>query len=196
MTLAERFAKLDPRERRLLTGLAITVAALFVVFLPAYLYQSVSAKRDDNQEIRDYIDKVTSSRAKIDRQKAQREQLEARYQKSMPPLSTFIEDAAKANQLEIDESAPKPDVPHGKKYVEKIQALKLRKVGLLALVKTLEKIERSNYPVAITRLNIKPRSEGPDSFDVEAFVSAFERKDGPKKEQPAKDEEEGEEETP
>lgn len=196
MTLTERYAKLEPRERKLLGGLLVTFAALFVLFLPAWLYQSVSAQRDDNQEIRDYIDKVAASRTKIAKQKEQRELLEARYAKTMPPLATFVENAAKANEVEIDESGPKPDVPHGKKYVEHVQSVRLRKVGLLGVVKMFEKIEKSGFPVAITRLNLKPRSDGPDSYDIEAHVSAFEQK-GAKKD-PAKedDAEDDEEESP
>ena len=181
MKLSERYEKLEPRERRLLGGLVVAFALLLVVFLPAYLYQSVSSKRDENQEIIDYIDKVRSTRAKIEKDKAQRDQQEARYAKSMPPIAAFIESAAKANGVEIDESGPKPDVPHGKKYVEKVQSMRLRKVGLLGLVRTFERIEKSGYPVAITRLNLKPRSDGPDSYDVEANVSVFEQKGVQKK---------------
>lgn len=194
MTLAERIAKLEPRERKLLGGLLIALGAIFVVFLPAYLYQSVSGQRDENQEIKDFLEKVAEQRTKIDKQKQRRELMNARYEKAMPPLSTIVDEAAKAHSIEIEERSPKPDVPHGKKYVEHILSLKLRGVGLLGVVKMFEKIERSQYPVALTRLNIKPRSGQADTYDIEAFVSAFERKDGPKKEAPAKEDEEEEEE--
>lgn len=195
-TFGERLAKLEPRERRMLGGLLLAFGLLFVLFLPAYLYTKLSAQRDENEGIKEFLDKVQTEGSKIATKKEQREQLAARYEKSMPPLSTFIEEAAKANAVEIDESGPKPDVPHGKKYVEHVQTVKIRKVGLLGLVKTFEKIERSGLPVAITRLNLKPRSDGPDSYDVEAFVSSFELKDAPKKAQPKDDADEEEEETP
>jgi general secretion pathway protein M len=121
----------------------------------------------------------------------------ARYAKAMPPLASFVEDAARSGNIEIEESGAKPDVPHGKKYVEHVLLMKLRNVGLLGIVKTFEKIERSGYPVAITRLNLKPRAGEPDSYDVEAHVSAYESKDAPKKE-PVKDDADDadEEETP
>ena len=140
---------------------------------------------------------VSERRAKIEKQKATREQLQTRYQKTMPALATFVEDAAKTAGVEIEESGPKPDAPHGKKYVEHILFVRLRKVGLLGLVKMLEKIEKSNYPVAITRLNIKPHPGEADSFDVEAFVSQFESKDVKKAAPPPKDADEPEgEDTP
>lgn len=192
MTLAERYAKLEPRERTLLTGLGVALALIVFFFVPLYLHQLVSSSRDENQAIRDYLDKVSESRTKIDRQNAERNVVTARYARAMPPLASFVEDAARSANIEIEESGAKPDVPHGKKYVEHVLLMKLRNVGLLGIVKTFEKIERSNYPVAITRLNLKPRSD-PDAYDVEAHVSAYELKDGPKKE-PAKDADDAEEE--
>lgn len=194
MTLAERFAKLEPRERTLLSGLGATLLAILFFFLPIYLHQVVAASRDQNQEIHDYIEKVRESRDKLDKKKAAQEQLLARYARTMPPLASFVEEAAKANNVEIEESQAKPDVPHGKKYTEHVILVKLRKVGLLGLVKMLEKMEKSNLPVAITRLNIKPRADGPDSYDVELNVSSFERKGDAKKEAPKEEAPEPDEE--
>jgi general secretion pathway protein M len=182
VSLAERISKLEPRERTLLLGFAGTVAAAIFLFLPIYLYRTVSASRDENQEIRDFLEKVTESRDKIAKRKSAREALLARYAKRMPPLATFVEDAAKANNVEIAESSAKPDVPHGKKYVEHVLNVRLKKVGLASFAKTLEKIERSGLPVAITKLKMTPRAGEPDSYDIEMHVSAFERKGEAKKE--------------
>jgi general secretion pathway protein M len=195
MTLTERFAKMEPRERTLLSGLGAAMAAIMFFFVPLYLHQVVSGRRDENQEIHDYIEKVRESRDKLEKKKAAQAQLLARYAKTMPPLASFVEEAAKAQNVEIEESQGKPDVPHGKKYTEHVILVKLRKVGLLGLVKMLEKMEKSNLPVAITRLNIKPRAGEPDSYDVELNVSAFERKgDAPKKAQPQEEAPEPDEE--
>lgn len=180
MTLAERYAKLEPRERTLLTGLGAVTMLIVFFFVPIYLHQMVSASRDENQAIRDFLDKVSESRTKIDRQNAERNVVAARYAKAMPPLASFVEDAARTGNIEIEESGAKPDVPHGKKYVEHVLLMKLRNVGLLGIVKMFEKIERSGYPVAITRLNLKPRAGEPDSYDIEAHISAYESKDAKK----------------
>jgi general secretion pathway protein M len=194
MSLAERYSKLEPRERRLLLGFGGTVVAGIFLFLPIYLYQTVGAARDQNQEIRDFLEKVNESRDKIAKRKAERETLLARYTKKMPPLATFVEDAAKANQIEISESSAKPDVPHGKKYNEHVLSVRMKKVGLLGFSKTLEKIERSGYPVAITKLKLTPRAGEPDSYDVEMHVSAFERKGDAKDKKADAAEDEGKEE--
>jgi general secretion pathway protein M len=67
-------------------------------------------------------------------------------------------------------------VPHGKRYSERMTVVRMHKIGMKALAQTLEKVESSGYPVAITRLDIKPRAGEPDMYEVELGVSAFDRK--------------------
>src|SRR5208283_3890709 len=55
-------------------------------------------------------------------------------------------------------STPLPDIPHGKRYVEHGSNVRLKKTGMLALARLLESIEKSGYPMAITKLNIRHRS--------------------------------------
>ena len=57
--------------------------------------------------------------------------------------------------------------------------IRLRKVPGYPLLKFLEKIEQSGYPLAITRLNVRKRGSERDSFDVEVIVSAYDRNDAP-----------------
>lgn len=180
-SLAERWAKLEPRERSLMTGLIVALAAIVFLAVPLYLHQAVSTARSQNQEIKDFLEKVRDQRDKIDKKRAERDALLGRYAKTMPPLASFVEEAAEAGGLDIEESQGRPDVPHGKKYLERVLLVKFKKVGLAGLVKMFEKIERSNLPVSLTRLNLKPRSGEADSYDVELHVSQFERKGDAKK---------------
>ena len=188
--LADRLAKLDPRERTLLTALAALAGALLVIVPPIVLAQRVGEARDEAQAIRDVLEKIDASRDKIAKRRASRDALLARYAKDMPGVSEFVEETAKANNVEIAESQARPDVPHGKKYVEHTVSLKLRQAGLYGLTKMLERIEKSGHPVSLSKLNLKPRNGEKDSYDVELHVAAFERKDSkPKKteEAPAAD---------
>jgi general secretion pathway protein M len=180
VTLAERIAKLEPRERTLVFAFSGVVVAVMFLVIPIYLVGTVSDHRDENQQIRDFIEKVAESREKIESRKSARDATLARYSRQVPNLASFIEDAAKANQVEISEAQARPDVPHGKKYVEHVVSVRLKKVGLMGLAKMLEKIEKSSYPITINRFNMKPRAGEPDSFDVELAVSAYERKADPK----------------
>jgi general secretion pathway protein M len=180
VTLRERFDKLEPRERRLLTILA-GMLGVFVLFAgPIFAYTSVTSLREENEQIRYLVDQTYKARATVSERKAKRDALLARYAKPAPQLAGFIEEAAKSNGIQVPESQDKPDVPHGKRYTEKLTVVKMHKIGLTSLVKTLEKIEQSGHPVAVTRLAIRPRAGEPDSYEVELGISAFERKPDPK----------------
>lgn len=176
MTLRERFEKLEPRERRLLTILLGILGVFVVLALPIFAYTSVTALRSENEQIRYLVDETYKARATVSERKAKRDAVLARYAKPAPQLAGFIEEAAKSNGIQVPESQDKPDVPHGKKYTEKLTVVKMHKIGLMSLVKTLEKIEQSGHPVAISRLSVRPRAGEPDSYEVELGVSAFERK--------------------
>jgi general secretion pathway protein M len=176
VSLRERIDKLEPRERRLL-GILVAVFASFVLLAgPVGLWNWVRGKRADNQDLRDLVDQIYDARASIAERKAKRDAILARYARPAPPLATFIEEAAKENGATAADTQDLPDVPHGKRYTERSTKVKIHKIHMLALAKTLEKIEQSGYPVAVTRLNVKPRSGEPDSYEVELAVSAFDRK--------------------
>jgi general secretion pathway protein M len=176
MTLRERFEKLEPRERRLLTILASILGGFLFLLGPAALWSHVSGKRAENQEYRDLVDQVYESRAQVAERRAKRDALLARYARPAPPLAGFIEEAGKENGISAAESQDRPEVPHGKRYTERMTVVKAHKIGMLALAKTLEKIEQSGHPVAVSRLSIKPRAGEPDSYEVELGVSAYDRK--------------------
>jgi general secretion pathway protein M len=176
MTLRERFEKLEPRERRLLVILGSILGAFLFLLGPIAVYGAVAGKRTENQDLRDLIDKIYDARAQIAERKAKKDALLARYAKTAPPLAGFIEEATKENGVSAAESQDRPEIPHGKRYTERSTVVKIHKLGMLALAKTLEKIEQSGYPVAVTRLNVKPRSGEPDSYEVEIGVSAYDRK--------------------
>jgi general secretion pathway protein M len=61
----------------------------------------------------------------------------------------------------------------------------LKKSGMLPLALFLESIEKSGYPVAATRLNIRRRTGEPDSYDVEVGVSSYDRVEPPPAPAPA-----------
>ncbi len=176
MTLRERFEKLEPRERRLLTILGGILAAAIVLALPIYVIKSVSDKRSENEQLRALVDSIYEARASIGERKAKHDALLARYGKPAPALAGFIEEASRANNIGAAESQDRPEAPHGKRYTERMTVVKMHKVGMLALAKMLEKIEQSGFAVVISKLNIKPRAGEPDSYEVELGVSAFDRK--------------------
>lgn len=179
MTLQERLDKLEPRERRLLTILGGLLGAVLVLLLPILLMQMISSRRSENQEIRDLMQSIHEAEGRMAERKAQKDALLARYARPAPQLAGFLEEAAKKQGLTAAESQDRPDVPHGKRYTERVTVLKMHRIGMLPLAKMLEQIETSGHPMAVTRLNIKPRASEPDSYEVELGVSAFDRKADP-----------------
>jgi len=176
MTIASRLDKLDERERKLLTVLGGVVGVILILVVPVAIVMSLSTKKAQNEEFRSVLAAIEEARATIDERKARREAVLAKYADPTPPLAGFIEQAAKAHDLSAADTQDKPETPHGKRYVERATVVKMHKIGMKGFVDMLQQIESSGHPVAITRLNIKPRPNEPDQYEVELGVSAYDRK--------------------
>jgi general secretion pathway protein M len=176
MALADRFARLEPREKQLLTILSGVFAVFLLLLVPVGISALLGSKRSDVEALRDAIDQIQSARDELKKRDLERGKVIERYAKPAPPLAGALAGWASASQIEIPESQDRALVPHGKRYEERSTKIVLRKVGMLSLVKFMEKIETSGHPVTISRLNIRKRGTEPDSYDVEMIVSAFDRK--------------------
>ena len=178
VALREWFEKLGARERRLMTMLGAVLAVFLLLMVPLGTSLVSSSRRDANKALRDAITNIKGARDEVRQRQAKREAIASRYANRAPGLAGVLEKAAKDNKLDIPESQDKPEIPHGKKYVERTTVVRLRKAGMLALGKTLESLEQQHMPVAITRLNIRRRGGEHDSYDVELGLSAFDREAG------------------
>jgi general secretion pathway protein M len=174
MGLRDQLDNLSPREQRLLSILGVVAAALVLVGIPAYLYMDLADARDHNEQLRKVIAEMDSMGDLLAKRSAERAAREARYQNPAPALAAFIEGAAQANALEVPEATDRPNVTT-KGYTERVTQVKMRKVGLKALVQMLERIEKSGHPVSVSQLTIKPRGSEPDSYDVTMAISAFDK---------------------
>lgn len=174
MSLAARFEKLSAREQRLLGVLGIALAALVVLGIPYSLAASVLGARGHNEELRAQLARIERASPLLAERRAAREARDLLYSKPGMPLASFIENAAKAQGIDVPESSDQPDVTV-KGYVERSTQAKFRKVGLKALVSALEQMEKSGNAVAVTALHVSARSQ-PDEYDVSLTVSQYERK--------------------
>jgi general secretion pathway protein M len=171
----ERVSRLNARERRLAGMLAGVFGFLLFVGLPVGLEYAVHARRGEVDDLRGALDAVQAARGSVRERQAKKDAIAARYAKKAPPLAGFLADLAKAQKLEITDSVDRPDVPHGKRYTERATIIHLKKSGLGPISKFLESIEKSGYPVIVSRLDLRKRSGEPDSYDVEIGVSAYDR---------------------
>lgn len=183
--LSTWFAELSPRERRLVSAFGIAFGVLLLFLVPYGVESVLRARRDANNELREAIAGVQKARASFKAKQAKKDQIAAKYNKKAPKLGGFLEQLAKEAKLEIPEAQDKQEIPIGKRYVERATQVRMRKVGGLALLTFLEKIEQSGYPVAINRLNIRKRGSDHDSYDIELAVSAYDRNDAPAAAAPA-----------
>jgi general secretion pathway protein M len=181
---------LNPREQRV-ASIALIVFLVFVVIgLPVALQSVVASRASDNDDLRSALSAVQTARSQVKERQVAKDAIAGRYKKKAPPLAGGVEQAARSQKLEVSDSTDRPDIPYGKKYVERSTVSHLKKAGMLPIIKFLETIEKSGYPVAVSRLNIRKRSAETDSYDVEVGVSAFDMneaapapaKDGDKKE--------------
>ncbi len=181
MTLADRIARLEPREQRILNGALIALTVLIVFMLPIGLTALEHSRRGENQALRDASDNLEDNRDQIERAKSEKAATLQRYAKPAPQLAAFLAGLATESGIEIPESQDRQAVPHGKKYMERSTKIALHKVGMLKLSKFMERIEQTDNPMSISALNIRKRGPEPDSYDVEMVVSAFDRSAAPDK---------------
>jgi len=191
VSLRERLQGLEERERRLL-GIALLVAVVGLVLAPPVaLYAILHSRRSEVESVRAAIVAIEDQADVIELAKAQKGALEQRYKKPAPQLQAFLAKLASDVGVEIPESQDRQLVPRGKRFDERSTKITLRKVGMLKLVKFLEKIEQSGHPVKVSQLDIRKRSEAPDAYDVDMIVSAFDRKALPEAKPGAKSERDG-----
>jgi general secretion pathway protein M len=196
VSLRERYARLEEREKRLFGILIAIVAAAVLLSPPLALLAVVHSARSENEAIREALQALHDDATAIAKAKADKTAVVERYARPAPPLAAFLSKVASESGVEIPESQDRQAVPHGKKFEERLTKITLRKVGMLKLVKFMERIEQSGHPVRISQLNVRKRGSEPDSYDVDMVVSAFDRKAEPKPKTAGKDKDAGAEEPP
>ena len=179
--IRERVEQLEPREQKLLAILVGVFAVMVVLLIPVLVTALVASREEENEQLRAAIDGIVAAREEIQAQEVERKQVIERYSRQAPPLAGYLAQLAQALSIEIPESQDRAPVPHGKRYEERSTKIVLRKVGMKNLATFLEKIETSGYPVRVSAFNLRKRATEPDSWDVTMNVSAFDRKEAPKK---------------
>lgn len=175
MNISDRFARLVPRDQRVLNIALLVVGALVIVVIPIVLTVMVHSRRSDNEALADAANNITDSLDQIEKAKLEKAVTVGRYSSPAPPLAAFLAGLASEVGIEIPESQDRQAVPHGKRYTERSTKMSLHKVGMLKLAKFVERIEQSGNPIRISSLNIRKRGPEPDMYDIDMTVSAFDR---------------------
>ncbi len=168
---------LNPREQRMATVGVIVLGVLLAVGLVGGVSVTVSSRSNDIEELKTTLAAVQGARGQVHERQSRKDVIAQRYQSRAPALAGYLEKTARENKLEVSDSVDRPDVPHGKKYTERATVIHLKKAGMLNIAKFLEALEKSNYAVSVSRLDIRKRTGEPDSYDVEVGVSAYDRQE-------------------
>jgi general secretion pathway protein M len=173
--MARPLLQMNERERKLVGVLGFAGALVLLLALPFGLEALVRYQRSDNDDLRQALSDVQDARGRIHERQMKKDAIAARYGHKAPSLAGYLEQSARLQKLEVTEATPLPDIPHGTRYEEHATNIHLKKSGMLPVAHFLETLEKSGYPVAVTRLNVRKRSGESDSFDVEVGVSAYDR---------------------
>jgi len=175
VTLRDRFETLGPREKRLLQALAGVFGILLLAAIPFGVSSLLSDAEATHTELVEAIARIEAEGDGVRERQAERDALLARYETPVPALAGYLDKAAQGSGISIPESKDPSPLAHGKKFEERFTSISLRKVGLLALVKFMERVSGGPEPISITKLNVHKRGAEPDSYDVQMTVSAYHR---------------------
>jgi general secretion pathway protein M len=170
---------LNPRERRLLSILGVVFGVLVLLGAPIGFASLVHTRDTDNQDLLAAINAVQAARGQVHDRQAKKDSIATRYSRHAPALAGLIQQTAQQEKLEVTESQDRPEVPQGKRYIERTTTVHLKKAGMYAIAKFLEGLEKTGYPIDVSRLNIRKRTGEPDAYDVEVGVSAYDRSEAP-----------------
>ncbi|MDP9035694.1 MAG: hypothetical protein M3O50_12890 [Myxococcota bacterium] len=177
--MAGPLLQMNARERRLVAAIALVAAIVLLLSIPFGLEAVLHSNAVDNDELRQALSDVQDARGRVRERQLKKDAIALRYARTAPALAGYLEQTARQQKLEVTDSTPLPDVPHGKRYVEHGSDIHLKKTGMLSFARFLESLEKSGFPLAVTRLEIRKRSGENDSYDVEVAVSSYDRTEVP-----------------
>jgi hypothetical protein len=180
---AAEWGRMSARERRLISVLAGSFVLCGVALVAYLMVDSLQTMAQENQDMRDAINDIAKHSDEYRDAKAKVEAQRKRIGEEPAQLAADLEAAAKEANIQIPETADRPEAPAGKRYVERNLDVKLRKVDLKSLATFLSKVETGKSLILVTRLQIR-RSFGGDgtNVDVDLTATTYERlKDGSKK---------------
>lgn len=181
LPFAAAIERLQPRER-LLLGVMGVVLGLFLAFLVLYgVSSSLDGIQEENEAHAEILREIARNRGEFRESERALRDLDRRYATKAPALQSFLEEKATKRGLEIRDAQDKPEVQHGKEFVERSVQIRLNKVEIRSFVQLMEDIAASRHPMAVSKLRVRRRLAESNSFDVDMTVSAFDRVGGPTK---------------
>ena len=169
-------AGMSARERRLAAAMLAVMLGMGL-FLAIYSVQSsIGAIEKESKEFDEILREVAANEeAYLAKQREQRRDKKARGKPI--PLRTLVDNVADEIGVTVPDVKEIPDKTQ-EGWIEHAVELSIRDVGLQDMTRFMEQVEdyRRRFPIAITKLKIRKRRGGEDSFDVqEMMISTYEQ---------------------
>ena len=173
--LRERWERMSPRERTLVSAAGATFALMIVIISGFVITDGLATLEERNSDARQALHDLDTQRDNYLRAKAKASQLEARVGHTPVQLQGFLEQVAKESGVEIPESNERAAAPAGKQYMEHSVEIRLKQVTLPTLTKFLKGIENGPNLVVVTALSVHTRDDKHEDLEVEMTVSTYEK---------------------
>lgn len=170
------FKSLSQREKLLL--IIMVAVAIFLFMFISGLYLSISITHLESTLKQNELLLETTLDKKDELKETIREENSPskRIHKKPEPLGTIIDKAARDSGVTIPELKPQPDEVIGKSWIKHSVQFNLRQEPLNEILDFMVRIEnqKKEFPIAITKIEIRRRFAEEDSYDVTMTVSTYE----------------------
>lgn len=172
--LRSAFAGISPRERRLLTILGGVLGVLLFFGLYVWSSSMLDELESERASAVDALRTIRNERSRIRARQQRRDQMLARYATRAPPLTSFIEGAARTANVTLAEATDltSPPPTDGRRFQRRAVSIRLRRVDLQSLANFMDRIEAAPFPIAITSVRIRRRFGESNSYDVDDMMIA------------------------
>ena len=169
----DAYDDLTERERRLVALLGAVLVAIIVLLPLFFMTTAVADMETENEELRAVMREIEQARPRLARIAAENEANTERYGNRAPALGGYVEQRAQAYGLSLREINDQPELALGN-YMRRGVRVRIPDVGIDSVLQMLRDIDRSEYPVAVSRLQID-RYRDAGNFNVEVGVSAYDK---------------------
>ena len=169
-------AGMSAREKRLAVVMLVVMLGMGIGFAIYLVNSAISEIQDDFEESAMILKEIELKReAFLEAKQAQR--FDKKAWGTPMPLRTLVDKVAEQTEVTVPDVKEIPDKA-GDVWIEHAVELSIRDVGLESMTRFMEEVEdyRRKFPIAITKLKIRKRRGGEDSFDVlEMMISTYEQ---------------------
>ncbi len=169
-------AGLSERERRLVMGAGVVFVVLVVAMAVFFVQTAIGDLEIENKEREDLLRLIIAKEPQYLENQRKTAKMRRKGQIKPTPLRTLVDKIGTKLAVTVPDIKELPDQKHAG-WIEHGVELSLREIGLLDLTRFMEEVEgnRTRFPIAITKIEVRKRRRAEDQFDIKMVISTFER---------------------